>query len=48
MLYVLSSKININENIDFYNQDIKIKEEYIYAEKKGMKKKETKEDIVVA
>lgn len=42
------SKIKVKENQEFYNQDIKIKEEYIYAERKEMKKQESSEQVVEA
>lgn len=48
MIYGLKSKINLKQNEEFYKNDIKINDDYIYAEKKepAIKHKTSMDDIV--
>lgn len=39
MIYGLTSRINFKQNEEFYQKNVKINDDYIYAEKKEFHKK---------
>ena len=50
MIYGLKSKINFKQNEEFYKNDIKINDDYIYAEKKdpAIRHKTSLDEVVQA